>query len=173
MRPYWKETDRLAFGRWEPADLPLARRLWGDHSVTKLFSSQPWTDEQVATRLEEELACDREYGVQYWPLFDRSDGSAIGCCGVRMMKPDEGVYIFGFHLLPHTWGKGIATEAGRAVVAHVLALPQVSGIFAGHHPENHASCAALAKLGFKRTHAEFYEPTGAVHPCYMLTRGQA
>lgn len=169
-RAFWLETARLGFSRWAPEDTALARQLWGDPDVTRLFSSIPWTDAQVLERLASEIENDRVHGVQYWPVFEREGGRAIGCCGVRMFRPEESVYIFGFHLMPHAWGKGYATEAGRAVVAHALSLPEVKGIFAGHHPDNHASRAVLKKLGFQQTHVELYEPTGAMHPSYMLTR---
>jgi len=43
-------------------------------------------------------------------------------------------------------------------------------LFAGHHPENHASRRILSKLGFRLTHEEFYPPTGLLHPSYLLPR---
>jgi ribosomal-protein-alanine N-acetyltransferase len=46
---------------------------------------------------------------------------------------------------------------------------EVTGLFAGHNPKNEASRHILAKLGFRYTHDELYEPTGLQHPCYLLT----
>jgi RimJ/RimL family protein N-acetyltransferase len=46
---------------------------------------------------------------------------------------------------------------------------QATALFAGHNPENIASKAILARLGFKYTHDEYYEPTGLNHPSYLLT----
>ncbi len=57
---------------------------------------------------------------------------------------------FGYWLAHDAWGKGYATEAGRAVLAYgfgVLGLRLVrSGVFAG----NTASMRVQVKLGFRR-----------------------
>jgi ribosomal-protein-alanine N-acetyltransferase len=45
----------------------------------------------------------------------------------------------------------------------------VCGLFAGHNPKNEASRHLLGKLGFRYAHDELYEPTGLMHPCYLLT----
>ena len=43
-------------------------------------------------------------------------------------------------------------------------------LFAGHNPENNASEKLIKKLGFKFIRNEFYEPTGLMHPSYMMMR---
>lgn len=65
----------------------------------------------------------------------------------------------GYWLTPSAWGRGYATEAGRAVVAlarETLRLPRLAS---GHFVDNAASGRVLHKLGFR--------PTGRVErrPC--------
>ena len=52
---------------------------------------------------------------------------------------------------------------------HAFGSLRVKGLFAGHHPANEASQRVLAKLGFRYTHDEFYQPTGLEHPSYFLS----
>lgn len=74
----------------------------------------------------------------------------------------------GFHLVPEAWGKGLAAEAARAVISYAKAQTDLKALFAGHHPENHASKKLLQKLGFEFQRKEYYEPTGLEHPSYLL-----
>jgi RimJ/RimL family protein N-acetyltransferase len=74
----------------------------------------------------------------------------------------------GYHIRSQHWSNGYATEAARAVVTYAFEVLGVTGLFAGHNPQNEASRHILAKLGFQYTHDELYEPTGLEHPCYQL-----
>jgi RimJ/RimL family protein N-acetyltransferase len=166
---YFLETARLGFGRWSIEDLPLAVALWGDPDVSR-FIGGPFSSEEVAKRLNEEILSMRVHNVQYWPLFLLSTGAHAGCAGLRPYRPENKCYEMGFHLRPAYWGRGLAVEAGRAVVALAFDRLGAEGIFAGHHPANTASRTVLEKLGFCFTHNEFYPPTGLEHPSYLLTR---
>lgn len=106
--------------------------------------------------------------MQYWPMFELSSGAHIGCGGFRPYKPADHVIELGFHLRPAFWGKGLATEAGETLINYGFDKLRAHAIFAGHHPDNHASKSVLLKLGFEESGAEFYEPTGLYHPSYLL-----
>jgi ribosomal-protein-alanine N-acetyltransferase len=165
---YFLRAARLGFRRWQAEDLPLARALWGNPEVTRLFSREPLTETLVEERLRTEMQQARDHGVQYWPIFLLANDAHVGCCGLRPHRPDEGIYELGFHLLPAHWGAGIASEAAGAVIEHAFSQPGIQGLFAGHHPDNAASGRVLAKLGFTRTGDQLYPPTGLQHPSYML-----
>jgi RimJ/RimL family protein N-acetyltransferase len=152
-------TARLTFRWWREDDGELARQLWGDPRVTARLGS---VDPQQRLRSELELA--RLHGVQYWPIFQGDSFS--GCCGLR---PHGDRYELGFHLCAAQWGKGLATEAARAVIAHAFDTLHAPTLFAGHHPDNESSRRTLIKLGFRHTHDAPYPPTGLDHPSYELT----
>jgi RimJ/RimL family protein N-acetyltransferase len=146
-------------------------RLWGDPLVTRLVDSRgQLTEEQVRDRLLREIAIRQESGVQYWPVFLLDSASFIGCCGLRPYHRAERVLEFGVLLCAAAWGKGYATEFGRAVLRHAFVTLDVPALFAGHHPENQASRHMLNKLGFRYTHDELYPPTGLMHPSYRIER---
>ena len=74
--------------------------------------------------------------------------------------------------MPACWGRGLATEGARAVMAHAFDELQTTALFAGHNPANDVSRRLLGKLGFRLTHEELYEPTGLQHPSYLLTAAE-
>lgn len=162
-------TARLYFRSWHPADLELARGLWGDPRVSAWISRAAFTDLELHARLAAELACEAAHGVQYWPIFLRATDEHAGCCGLRPHDPARGSLELGFHLRPAVWGQGLATEAARAVIHFAFTRLAAAALFAGHHPDNTASAGVLTKLGFGLTHAELYPPTGLHHPSYWLS----
>jgi ribosomal-protein-alanine N-acetyltransferase len=160
-------TDRLGFGHWQPDDLPLATKLWGDPKVSSLIGG-PFTAQDVIARLKREIECVLAYKIQYWPVFLLSNSQFAGCAGLRPYKNEDTIFEMGVHLRPEYWGQGLALEAGRAVITFAFETLGVKSLFAGHHPGNTASRRLIEKLGFHFTHQEFYPPTGLHHPSYLL-----
>ncbi len=71
---------------------------------------------------------------------DRADSSAADF---------QGVYVFGYWLTPDAWGRGLATEAGRAYLDHILDTRRPRRIEAAVYGWNPASGHVLEKLGFE------------------------
>jgi RimJ/RimL family protein N-acetyltransferase len=167
-RSFFMETPRLRFSKWKLEDEALAFQLWGDADVTRYISKSGYSDQQVRDRLQKEISNEAQFGVQYWPFFEKGSDSFIGVCGIRPYKLGDRVYELGFHLCPPFWGKGLAHEA--AVAALTFAKEHVAPvqIVAGHHPENHASKKLILKLGFRYSEPEFFEPSGLMHLLYVL-----
>ena len=159
-------TTNLVFRAWLDDDLPLIRALWGDPQVVSLVGG-PFDDAAIAERLAFELHNQRAHGYAYWPIFTH-DGEHVGCCGLKPREPARQIHELGFYLRPAFWGRGLAVEAGRSVIAHAFDALGAAALFAGHHPENHGSRRTLEKLGFRYTLNELYPPTGLMHPGYEL-----
>lgn len=168
-RDYFLNTERIGFSRWTTADRGLAELLWGDEKVTHyICSSGRFSQEDIIARLELEIRNDAEHHVQYWPVFELSTGKLIGCCGLRPFGPKT--YEIGFHLRPEFWHKGYAAEAAGAVINYAFSVLHADALYAGHHPDNHASRRILQKLGFRYIGDNYYQPTGLYHPSYELKR---
>ena len=73
------------------------------------------------------------------------DGWVAGYMGIWNMPE------FGFILHPDAWGKGIATEAARALIPHYFATHAIDQLTADVDPRNTASLKLLRKLGFVKT----------------------
>ena len=167
IRTYHLKTDRIGFSKWTQEDLPLAEQLWGNPEVTKFIcATGVFSSEDIAARLKKEIENDNQFGVQYWPIFERKTSELIGCCGLRPYS--ETMYEIGFHLRPEFWRQGYAVEAANAAIDYAFSVLRTAGLFAGHNPNNIASKHVLGKLGFQYIRDEFYAPTGLYHPSYEL-----
>jgi RimJ/RimL family protein N-acetyltransferase len=166
---YFLTTARLGFRSWREEDLPLARELWGDGEVAALIGG-PFDEQAIRAKLDKEIA-NGEYDMQYWPIFLLENDRHVGCAGLRPYR--EKTYELGFHLRKEFWGKGLASEAGRAVIDYGFGKLGAEALFAGHHPANGGSRHVLLKLGFVYTHDEIYAATRKMHPSYLLRRGQS
>ena len=169
---YFLTTAHLGFRHWTEEDLDLAFSLWGDPRVTRLIDARPQlTRNEVRQRLDLEIRNQRDLAVQYWPFFALGSGDFAGCCGLKPYEGDPALYEMGFHVRFGHWGRGLATEAARAVIEYAGAVLHLPLVLAGHNPENHASKRVLEKLGFRHVRDEVFSGTGLVHPLYELELG--
>ncbi|HVG22693.1 MAG TPA: GNAT family N-acetyltransferase [Thermoanaerobaculia bacterium] len=157
------DTSRLTFGTWSMDDVDLGLSLWGNPEVMQ-FIGGPYSREKAIARVESEIENLATKRVQYWPIFQ--EGTFVGVCGLR---PRGDIYTLGFHLLPQHWGRGYAPEAARSVIEYARMVLGAKTLFAGHHPHNVKSRRVLESLGFEYWRDELYEPTGLMHPSYLLT----
>jgi [ribosomal protein S5]-alanine N-acetyltransferase len=167
--PFFLKSKRIEFRQWTDSDFELAKSLWGNPQVMR-FVGGPYSEERVRERLTGEIECQRKFGFQYWPIFSLETEEFVGCCGLRPYKADNSVFELGAHLRPMFWHKGLAEEVSRAVIRFAFRELNANALFAGHHPENAASSVLVKKLGFEFVGRKFYEPTGLMHPSYLLRK---
>lgn len=149
LRPGWIEdapalTAAIAHER---VAMKLARLPW----PYDLFDAETFLTAPIARG---EAAC---------LVFAHDIGEAprlIGGCGVHR---GEDAYEIGYWLTPDAWGRGYATEAGRAMLGIARYGLGHRRLGAHHHLDNAASGRVLRKLGFV--------PTGQVAPRMSRARG--
>jgi RimJ/RimL family protein N-acetyltransferase len=141
----------------------------GDYEVTKFFDMRgKLSQKEVQERLAEEIKCQKEHRVQYWPIFLLETQMHVGCCGLRPYDLAQQIYELGFHIRSNQWRCGYAREAANAVIDYAFNTLKAKALFAGHNPKNFASRYLLKQLGFHYTHDEYYPPTDLYHPSYSL-----
>ena len=113
---------------------PAAMRYWSTPPHATIDQTRDWLADMIASGPPE----SDDFVVEH-------DGRVIGKAGCWRLPE------IGFILHPSAWGRGLASEALRAVVAHVFAAYDISAITADVDPRNAASLALLAKLGFVET----------------------
>ena len=84
----------------------------------------------------------------------KSDGRYIGRCGLYPFRTDSGVLVpnegaIAFYLDRQYWGRGLATEAGLALLPYGFRELGLTRIHAGVNAENTASLRVMEKLGFR------------------------
>ncbi|MEF2276857.1 GNAT family N-acetyltransferase [Deinococcus sp. YIM 134068] len=84
-------------------------------------------------------------------LVERATLTAVGTMGTKGEPDGSGRVEIGYGLIPEARGRGYATEAGQAFLAHLLTRPDVRRVTAHTARGNRASEHVLEKLGFTRT----------------------
>lgn len=126
-----------------PGDVEAVARLWASPRVTRHLGGP--RDKAGLRQALRKVHDAPTYDL--WAVVDVELGKVVGHCGLlprRLGTRDviELVYVFG----SRHWGRGLATEAARAVVDHgwSLGLERVVAVVA---PENLGSIRVARKLG--------------------------
>lgn len=86
-----------------------------------------------------------------WVLVDRATGLAVGQAGSKGGADEHGRIEIGYGVNASERARGLATEAVGAIVAELLARPDVSAVTAETAVDNIASHRVLENNGFVRT----------------------
>lgn len=84
------------------------------------------------------------YGL--WLILNAKSRSAIGWCGLRPGDSPTNPELF-YGLTPSAQGKGLASEAARAVLHYALAFPGIESVWAATRVEHAVSVAVMERIG--------------------------
>ena len=162
------ETPRLLLRPCTAADVDALHALWTDASVRRWL----WDDVVIerATAAEVVAASEASFaarGYGQWCIALREAEGLAGFAGLREIGDTPEVEVlYGF--LPVHWGRGLATEAARAVLAHGFDTVGLARIAGRTDTPNSASARVLERIGmtFEGEWPDNELPT--VH--YSLTR---
>lgn len=150
------ETDRLLLRMFGPEDLDELARLFSDPDVMRYVGDgQPVNREEADKALQSIIKHWQTHGFGRWAAVDKRTREFVGFGGLRsLFGTPEVVY----HLAPAHWGKGLATELGRASLRFGFEDRQFDRIVAIAKPLNTASLHVMEKLGmhFERD-AKYYD----------------
>lgn len=90
-----------------------------------------------------------------WAVEWRDRPRLLGLCGLSWSE-ETGLTQIGWRLLPTAWGRGVATEAAEAVLAHGLGPFGLAVVVALIHPENRASIRVAKKIRMVRVGSAEY-----------------
>lgn len=146
-------TARLTLRPGWPEDARALATAIAHESVAFKLSRLPWP--YTLQHAEQWLGTPLDDGAARFLLFAHDHEPApvlVGGMGLHPAETDwaDGLEI-GYWLTPAAWGRGYATEAGRALVdiaRHALGQRRLLG---RHMVDNPASGRVLRKLGFEAT----------------------
>jgi RimJ/RimL family protein N-acetyltransferase len=174
------ETPRLRLRPLAASDEADLVALDSDPEVMRYVGSPPGvtspaeTAERARRRIREsERGALAPLG--FWRIEARREGTFRGVGAlIRMPDTEDNRYRgavdveVAYRLVRSAWGRGLATEAAGALVAHALgplALPRVVAVT---YPENVASQRVLDKLGFEARGFREYKGVRATY--HVLTQ---
>jgi RimJ/RimL family protein N-acetyltransferase len=147
------DTERLTLRPIVMDDVDLLVALDSDPEVMLFISGG-----KPSTRAETERIVQRSLGHR-WLGFERETGKFVGWFGIRPSTATS--RELGYRLRREAWGKGLATEGARAVIALAFAQPGVDRVRAETMAVNSASRAVMERCGLRLVrafHLEWDEP---------------
>jgi [ribosomal protein S5]-alanine N-acetyltransferase len=144
------ETQRLVLRRLEVGDAPFVMRLVNQPSFIENIGDKGVRTLEDAVRYMKEgpMAMYERYGFGLWHVERKSDGVALGMCGLlrRDILPDVDI---GYAYLPEAWGQGYAIEAAEATLRHGAAKFGLRRLIGVVSVGNTGSIRVLEKLGMR------------------------
>jgi RimJ/RimL family protein N-acetyltransferase len=165
-------TERLRLRPHAVADYPACKALWQHPETIRFIGGKAQSDQEVWFRLLRYGGMWSLQGFGFWAIEDRATGEYLGEGGLmdarRGLAGLEAMPEVGWALAPQAGGRGLATEAMRAVLgwadAH-LSFDRTGCIIS---PDNKASLRVAAKLGF----IESGRPSFHGEPIVLLHRSK-
>lgn len=162
------ETDRLLVRHFQMTDLDAFAELCADPVVMRYVGDGTTLPRSEVARWIEvcgDRYATRGYGTS--TVFEKATGRFVGYCGVVQAPDhdfDELIYVF--HRA--AWGRGYATEVGRAMLAYVFARSSLSKVYATIYADNHSSRKVADKLGMT-VEKEVADPDGQAVVLYVIS----
>jgi ribosomal-protein-alanine N-acetyltransferase len=143
-------TKRLTLRAIAPADAVGFRTLMSVPDVTRYanWPENPTDDQADAWTRNLSDLFPTGNGCA-WVIEERSSGAFVGAVHFNYFYRDWKLGGIGYEIHPDYWGRGLTTEALRAVVAHGHGFFALSRIEAWTLPGNAASDRVLEKAGFQ------------------------
>jgi RimJ/RimL family protein N-acetyltransferase len=143
------ETARLALRRQTLADAEFICTLLNDPDFLRHIGDRGvrTPDDARAYITAGALASYATNGFGLWVMVRKSDGAALGLCGL-VKRPHLDDVDVGYALLPAFRGAGYAREAVAATLAHAARAHGFKRLIAVVSPENLPSRRLLEREGF-------------------------
>ncbi len=142
------ETPRLILRSFTLDDVDAMYQLMTVPQVIRYVGNKPAQSKQdVLDYLQQHPLRDYQvYGYGRFACVWKETGQVIGFSGIKYLEEISETEL-GYRFLPEFWGKGLATEAGQAVIefAQGLGLKRLVAVI---HPQNEGSKLVATKLGF-------------------------
>ncbi|MCL2753333.1 MAG: GNAT family N-acetyltransferase [Defluviitaleaceae bacterium] len=141
-------TERLILRRFVAQDEKEYADIMTSPNVYRYLGAGQGVPREQIGRMIDSWEMTWGHGLGVYAVVEQASGKLIGHCGVRGLPcgRKEILYAFG----ENAWGKGYATEAGKAV----LAAHDTRPLIAVSYPENPASIGVIKKLGFRHAGQE-------------------
>jgi len=143
------ETERLLFRLHQESDREPYCQMESD--AVYRAPQQVHPRDELERSFSRTLASANAFGLL--ATVFKPEGRYIGRCGLYPRRNDANEIVPGeaciaFYLARLYWGRGLATEAGRAFIHYGFGQLGLSRIEAGMNVKNLASIRVVEKLGF-------------------------
>lgn len=142
-------TDRLVLRPWREEDRAPYAALNADPEAMRHFP-KPLTRAESDALVDRFEAAIERHGFSFWATELRATGELIGSVGIHVPQFEAGfmpAVEIGWRLDPAHWGRGYATEAANAALAHGFEVVGLDEIVSFTAVLNEPSQAVMQRLG--------------------------
>jgi RimJ/RimL family protein N-acetyltransferase len=146
------ETARMVLRPWQPDDLAELTRLLTDPVITRyILVHTPFSPEDVAELSDRTMEQWERNGFGPWAAIEKATGRWVGRIGLDELPDWPGPHKVevGWELHRKFWGRGLATEGGRAGVRHGFETVGLERIISATMATNAASRRVMEKCGLR------------------------
>jgi RimJ/RimL family protein N-acetyltransferase len=145
------KTNRLIIKKFDESDFEGFRKINQDETIMKYFIGGAKNFRECLLKYQEILTTQDEKGYSYYAIYDNKTEKFMGQCGI--LENMDGSLNFCYAYDKKYWGKGYATEAGKAILDYLFNnFNAIKEITAFLFAKNQKSINLLKRLGFEETH---------------------
>jgi ribosomal-protein-alanine N-acetyltransferase len=144
------ETERLILLPWSSEYFDDLFRMLAKPEVARyILREKPITQSKCLEISRAWVGQWDRYGYGPWAAIEKTSGQWIGKIGLKFLDdlPLQDKCEVGWILDPEFWGKGFATEGGKAAVRFGFDRAKLTRIISTTVPENIASRRVMEKCG--------------------------
>lgn len=141
------ETERFFMRELRTTDANMFYALNLDPEVTRYTGDTAFHSISEAMDFLDSYDDYQKHGFGRWAVIDKETKEPWGWCGLK--KRTDGTVDMGYRLFQEKWGKGCATEVGKACVKYAFEDLKLDEIIAEAVSENSASFRVMERLGFQ------------------------
>lgn len=174
-------TDRLLLRQWKDSDYEPFAALNADPAVMEHFPA-PMTREASDALIDRHRAWMDERGFGLWAVEVRETGQFIGFTGLAVPKFEAHftpALEVGWRLAKAAWGKGYASEGGRASLAYAFGQAGLEEVVSFTATTNKPSQRVMERIGMTHDEADDFDHPNLEkghrlerHVLYRINRAQ-
>ncbi|KQO31661.1 GNAT family acetyltransferase [Flavobacterium sp. Leaf82] len=156
------ETDRLILRELLLSDVEGMFELDSNPNVHLFLGNKPVKDIQES--LDQIKNIQQQYkdlGIGRWAVILKETNEFLGWSGIKFITNEinnhKDFYEIGYRFIEKHWGKGYATEAGKAFIDYAFNVMKIEAVYAYADAGNENSRRILEKLGLRYVNSFEYE----------------
>lgn len=156
------ETDRLLLRELLFSDVDGLFELESNPNVHLFVGNKPVTHiDECRAYIEFIHQQYKDFGTGRWAVILKETNEFIGWSGIKFITNEinnhKDFYEIGYRFIEKHWGKGYATEAGKAFIDYAFNEMKVDALYAYADAGNENSRKILEKLGLRYVNSFEYE----------------
>lgn len=156
------ETERLLLRELLLSDIEGMFELDSNPNVHIYLGNKPVsTIEESKAQIENIQQQYQDLGTGRWAVVLKETNEFIGWSGIKFITNEinnhQNFYEIGYRFIEKHWGKGYATEAGKAFIDYAFSEMNVEAVYAYADEGNENSRKILEKLGLRYVNSFEYE----------------